>query len=63
MALLSLSFAVSIASYKWWAKYGGMDASMMVRMKELERENTRLKKMYAETQIKCEVLQEALGEK
>ena len=31
--------------YKWPAKYGGMDASMMKRMKELEDENRRLKKM------------------
>ncbi len=34
-----------------------MDASMMARMKELERKNACLKKMYVETQIKCEVLQ------
>lgn len=34
--------------YKWRSKYGGMDASLMKRMKELEDENARLKKMYAE---------------
>uniref|UniRef100_UPI00036C83A2 transposase n=3 Tax=Algicola sagamiensis TaxID=163869 RepID=UPI00036C83A2 len=34
--------------YKWRAKYGGMDASLMKRLKELEEENKRLKKMYAE---------------
>ena len=34
--------------YKWRAKFGGMDASMMKRLKELEDENRRLKKMYAE---------------
>jgi putative transposase len=34
--------------YKWHAKFGGMDASMLARMKELEEENRRLKKMYAE---------------
>ncbi|WP_018694478.1 transposase, partial [Algicola sagamiensis] len=33
--------------YKWRAKYGGMDASLMKRLKELEEENKRLKKMYA----------------
>ena len=32
--------------YKWRSKYGGMDASMMKRLKELEAENARLKKMY-----------------
>ena len=38
----------SAAFYKWRAKYGGMDASLMARLKELEDENWRLKKMYAE---------------
>ena len=36
----------SATFYKWRAKYGGMDASMMSRLKELEAENQRLKKMY-----------------
>lgn len=46
--------------YKWRAKYGGMDASMMKRMKELEAENKRLKKMYAEERLKSEIRKEAL---
>jgi putative transposase len=46
--------------YKWRAKYGGMDASMMKRLKELEAENARLKKMYAEEKLKAEIRQEAL---
>jgi putative transposase len=46
--------------YKWRAKYGGMDASLMKRMKELEDENRRLKKMYAEERIKAEIRKEAL---
>lgn len=46
--------------YKWCSKYGGMDASLMKRMKELEAENARLKKMYAEEKLKAEVRQEAL---
>lgn len=46
--------------YKWRAKYGGMDASMMARLKELEDENRRLKKMYAEERLKAEIVQEAL---
>lgn len=46
--------------YKWRAKYGGMDASLMKRMKELEEENRRLKKMYAEERIKSEIRKEAL---
>ncbi len=40
--------------YKWRAKYGGMDASLMAHMKELEEENRRLKKMYAEELLKAE---------
>jgi len=46
--------------YKWRAKFGGMDASLMKRMKELEAENQRLKKMYAEECLKAEIIQEAL---
>jgi len=44
-------------------KYGGMDASMMVRFKELEDETRRLKKMYAEERFKAEIVQEALQKK
>lgn len=49
--------------YKWRAKYGGMDVSMMVRMKELEAENARLKKMYVEEKLKAEIVTEALAKK
>jgi len=49
--------------YKWRAKYGGMDTSMMARMKELETENSRLKKMYAEERLKAEILNEAVTKK
>ena len=49
--------------YKWRAKFGGMDTSMMARMKELEVENARLKKMYAEERLKAEILNEALTKK
>ncbi len=34
----------SATVYKWRAKFGGMDASLMVRLRELEEENRRLKK-------------------
>ena len=53
----------SATFYKWRAKYGGMDASLMARMKELERENKQLKRMYAEVQMKNEVVLEALAKK
>ncbi|KAK90540.1 transposase [Bordetella holmesii CDC-H635-BH] len=38
----------SATFYKWRSKFGGMDVSMMSRMKELEAENARLRKMYVE---------------
>jgi putative transposase len=53
----------SAAFYKWRARFGGMDASMMARLKELEDENRRLKKMYAEERLKAEVLKEAIEKK
>ena len=46
--------------YTWCSKYGGMDVSMMKRLKELEEENRRLKKMYAEERLKSELRKEAL---
>jgi putative transposase len=50
----------SATFYKWRATYGGLDASMMARLKELEEENRRLKKMYAEERLKSEIRKEAL---
>ena len=49
----------SASFYKWRAKYGGMDASLMRRMKELEAENNRLKKMYADVLLQNDVIKEA----
>ena len=49
--------------YKWRAKFGGMEASLMKRMKELEDENRRLKKMYADERLKAEFVQETLAKK
>ncbi len=53
----------SATFYKWRSKYGGMDASMMLRLKELEDENRRLKQMYAEVQLQAYVLKEAMAKK
>lgn len=53
----------SATFYKWRAKFGGMDASLMTRLKELEDENRRLKKMYAEERLKAEIVKEALEKK
>ena len=49
--------------YKWRSKFGGMDASMIKRLKELEAENARLKKMYADVQLQNEVIKEAMEKK
>ena len=49
--------------YKWRSKFSGMDASLMARMKELEAENSHLKKMYAEVQLQNDVIQDALSKK
>ena len=53
----------SATFYKWRAKYGGMDTSLMARLKELEAENSKLKKMYAEERLKAEIIQEAMAKK
>ena len=61
VAELSREQNVSTATlYQWRAKYGGMDTSLIKRLKELEAENTRLKKMYAEERIKAEIRKDAL---
>ena len=57
------SLAISATFYKWRAKFGGMDVSMMSRMKALEEENRRLKKMYLEEKLKAEIVAEALEKK
>ncbi|AKA82794.1 Mobile element protein [Pseudomonas synxantha] len=49
--------------YKWRTKFGGMNASLMARLRELEGENRRLKKMYADERLKAEIIQEAMAKK
>ena len=61
---LCREYGISTATfYKWRAKYGGLDVPMMSRLKELEAENARLKKMYAEECLKGQILKEVLGKK
>ena len=62
-ALCRTHIISSATFYKWRSKFGGMDASMMSRLKELEEENRRLKKMYAEAQMSADILKEALQRK
>lgn len=49
--------------YLWRSKFGGMSASDAKRLKELESENARLKKMLAESMLEIEVTREALRKK
>ena len=64
VAQLCREHGMSNASfYKWRSKYGGMDASMMSRLKELEEENRRLKRMYADERLKAEIIQDAMAKK
>jgi putative transposase len=49
--------------YTWRSKYGGMEISDMKRLKELERENARLKKLLAETMLDKEAIEVALRKK
>ena len=53
----------SATFYKWRAKYGGMDASLISQMKAMEEENRRLKRMYADLSMQADLLREALGKK
>ena len=53
----------SATFYKWRAKFGGMDTSMMARLKALEEENRHLKKMYIEEKLKAEIAAEYLAKK
>ena len=64
VAQLCREHGMSDASfYKWRARLGGMDASMVAQMKSMEDENRRLKKMYAELSMQNDLLKEALGKK
>ena len=49
--------------YAWKAKYGGMSASELKRVKDLEVENARLKRMYADLSLVHDALKEAVAKK
>ena len=53
----------SASLYKWHAKFGGMDASLITEMKDMAEQNRRLKRMYAEMSMQNDLLKEALGKK
>lgn len=49
--------------YNWKTKYGGMEASDIKRLKELEKENQRLKQMYADLSLEHRVLKDVIEKK
>lgn len=49
--------------YNWKARYGGMDVSELKRVKQIEEENARLKKMYAELSLVHEAFKDAVSKK
>ena len=57
---LCRELSISAASfYKWRQRYGGLEVKELKRLKELEEENARLKKMYANLSLVHEVFKEA----
>jgi putative transposase len=51
------------AFYRWKAQYGGLEASDLKRLKELEAENQRLKRMYAELSLEHQALKDIVQKK
>lgn len=49
--------------YRWRREYGGMDISQAKKLKEMEKENTRLKKLVADLSLDNAILKEVLGKK
>lgn len=49
--------------YKWKSRYGGMEASDLARVKELESENARLKRMYAELALDNAAMKDLIAKK
>ena len=66
MTVQSLCREIGISEatfYKWKARYGGLDASQLKRVKELEEENARLKRMYAEMSMINDALKQVIEKK
>ena len=61
---ISRELGISEATfYNWKAKYGGMESSDVAKMKELERENSELKKMFAELSIENRAMKSLIEKK
>ena len=58
------SYGISSATYyKWTAKYGGLEASDIKRLKELEHENSKLKRLYADMALENAALKDLIEKK
>ena len=53
----------SATYYNWKPKYGGMEASDVKRLKELEEENAKLKKMFADVSLENNAIKELVAKK
>ena len=51
------------ALYRWKAKYSGMDVNQVTRLRELEEENARLKRMYADIALDNQILRDVIEKK
>jgi len=61
---LCRELGVSMAAfYKWRQRYGGMEVQELKKLKELEEENNRLKRMYANLSLVHEALKDAVAKK
>jgi putative transposase len=57
-------YGISVSTYfNWKSKYGGMTASDVKKLKELEDENRRLKRMYADLSLQHEALKDVIEKK
>ena len=64
MSELSRKYRVGQSTlYTWKSKYAGMSVSELKRLKALELENSRLKRMYAELSMDNEIMKEVIGKK
>ena len=53
----------SAAFYKWRQRYGGLEVGELKRLKELEEENSRLKRMYAEISMENDAMKDLIAKK
>ena len=57
-------YGISDATYyKWKSKYGGLEVSDVRRLRELEAENSKLKRMYADLSLECVALKDLITKK